>query len=63
MNEIQLFTEAEAAKILRLSSVSLWRRRRDRKISYRRDQGRILYAKEDLEEYINRNRQLAVFAK
>lgn len=59
MNEIQLFTDAEAAKILRLSQVSLWRRRKDRKISFRRDMGRVLYSKEDLEEYISRNHQSA----
>ena len=56
MNKLELFTSEEAAKILRLSPVSLWRRRQHRKIGYRRDNGKILYSREDL-EYMTRNHQ------
>lgn len=59
MNQIELFTDAEAAKILRLSKVSLWRRRQSREIGFRRDNGKILYSREDLERYISRNYQHA----
>lgn len=60
MDQIELFTDAEAAKILRLSKVSLWRRRQAREISFRRDNGKILYLREDLERYVSRNHQLAI---
>lgn len=59
MQQFELFTDAEAAKILRLSKVSLWRRRQAREIGYRRDNGKILYTREDLERYITRNHQHA----
>lgn len=59
MGSIELFTNTEAAKILRLSPVSLWRRRRERKIGYRRDNGKILYSRDDLDQYIARNHQSA----
>lgn len=49
MNQIELFTDAEAAKMLRLSKVSMWRRRQARQIGYRRDNGKIFYSREDLE--------------
>lgn len=59
MSTIELFTNAEAARMLRLSPVSLWRRRRQRKIGYRRDNGKILYSRQDIEEYLARNHQAA----
>lgn len=59
MGNIELFTNKEAAKILRLSPVSLWRRRRERKIGYRRDNGKIIYSRDDLDQYLARNHQSA----
>ncbi len=57
MTEIQLFTNEEAAKLLRISTVSLWRRRKERQIGFRRDNGKILYSLNDINEYISRNHQ------
>jgi hypothetical protein len=59
MDSIELFTNREAAKILRLSPVSLWRRRQARKIGYRRDNGKIFYSRDDIEQYLARNHQPA----
>lgn len=57
MENIELFTNREAAEMLRLSLVSLWRRRRERKIGYRRDNGKILYTRDDLEQYLKQDHQ------
>ncbi|MBA3770712.1 MAG: helix-turn-helix domain-containing protein [Blastocatellia bacterium] len=57
MDYVELFTNEEVAKMLRLSPVSLWRRRRERKIGYSRDNGKILYSREDIELYCARNHQ------
>ena len=57
MANIQLFTNEEAAKMLRISTISLWRRRKQRQIGYRRDNGKILYSLEDITAYIARNHQ------
>lgn len=63
MASIELFTNTEAARILRLSPVSLWRRRRQRKIGYRRDNGKILYTRDDLERYLESNHQAPAAGK
>src|SRR6476620_2286626 len=59
MGNIELFTNEEAARMRRLSPVSLWRRRQQRQIGYRRDNGKILYSREDLDQYLARNHQPA----
>lgn len=57
MSEIQVYTDEEAAKILRMSKVTLWRRRKEGKIAYHYDEGRIKYLKEDLDNYLARTRR------
>ena len=50
----KLMTEKEAAKILRLSTVTLWRERKSGQISFRRFAGKIFYTRQDISEYIER---------
>ena len=52
MSKTKLFTEAEAAKQMDCSVVTLWRRRKENKIRHYRKNGRLIrYTQED----INRN--------
>lgn len=57
--ERQLFTTSEAAKFLRISTITLWRERKAGRISFHRISSKILYKKEDLENYLARNRREA----
>lgn len=51
-SKIKLFTEAEAAKQMDCSVVTMWRRRKENKIRHYRKNGRLIrYTQED----INRN--------
>lgn len=55
----QNFTDKEASAYLRISQVTLWRERRDGKISFRRLCGKIIYTAADLEEYLENTKQAA----
>ncbi len=59
MNEQQIYTDKEASDYLRISQVTLWRERKKGKISFRRVASKIIYLKEDLENYLNRNKREA----
>ena len=52
LDEIEVFTEDEAARILRISKVTLWRERKKGRINYRRSASRPVYLREDLENYL-----------
>ena len=52
MDERKVYTEQEACKYLRLSSVTLWRLRRTGQITHRRALGKILYTQADLDGFI-----------
>ena len=51
---LEVFTEDEAAEILRISKVTLWRERKKGHISYRRSASRPVYLREDLDAYLKR---------
>ncbi len=57
----ELFTTREAAKYLRISVTTLWRLRSQGNIDYRRasSSSKLLYSRDDLEKYIERNKQEA----
>ena len=59
--EKQIFTDKEASEFLRISQVTLWRERKKGKIFFRRVASKIVYLKEDLENYLNEI-NAAVFA-
>lgn len=49
-NKIKLFTEAEAAKQMDCSPITLWRRRKENKIRHYRKNGRLIrYTQEDID--------------
>jgi excisionase family DNA binding protein len=49
MLQSALYTDKEAAEYLRISQVTLWKYRRDRKISFIRLSGKVLYKQEQLD--------------
>ncbi len=63
MNEKQfpneLFTEIEAARYLRISRTTLWRERVKGNIAFRRSASKLIYTRDDLERYIERNKREA----
>ena len=59
MEEKQIYTDKEASRYLRISQVTLWRERKKGKIDFRRVASKIVYLKEDLENYLNRNKREA----
>ncbi len=59
MNEQQIYTDKEASDYLRISQVTLWRERKKGRIDFRRVASKIVYLKEDLENYLNRNKREA----
>ena len=61
--EQQIFTDKEASDFLRISQTTLWRERKGGKITFRRVASKIVYLREDLEEYLNRSKHDAVGAK
>ena len=50
-----IFTDKEAANYLRISQVTLWRERRRGRITYRWAASRIVYLRQDLDEYLENN--------
>jgi hypothetical protein len=55
LKEREIFTDKEASDYLRISQVTLWRERKAGKITFRRVSSKIVYLREDLEAYLNRN--------
>lgn len=56
-----VYTDREAAKFLRMSQIKLWRERKAGRISFRRLGGQLAYTRNDLEAYLDRCLQPAVF--
>ena len=59
IQEKQLFTNRETCAVLRISQVSLWRLRKNRRISYRRICGKIAYTLDDINKYLESIKQEA----
>lgn len=59
MSQQEIYTDKEASEFLRISQVTLWRERKRGKICFRRVASKIVYLKEDLEAYLNRNKREA----
>lgn len=57
--EKEIYTDKEASQFLRLSQVSLWRLRKEGKITFRRVASKIVYLREDLDAYLERNKRQA----
>lgn len=57
MSEKQIYTDKEASEFLRISQVTLWRERKAGKITFRRVASKIVYLKEDLENYLEQNKR------
>ena len=60
--EREIFTNREAAEFLRTSPITLWRERKKGKISFRRVASKIVYLREDLENYLEQNKREAFAA-
>lgn len=53
MGKTKLFTEAEAAKLMDCSAITLWRRRKANEIRHYRKNGRLIrYTQEDIDNNI-----------
>jgi predicted site-specific integrase-resolvase len=63
MKETQIYTDREASEFLRISQVTLWRLRKAGKITFRRVASKIVYLREDLENYLNQNKREAFGGK
>ncbi len=48
----QIFTDREAADYLRIGQTTLWRLRKKGKISYRRASAKLIYTRDDLDNYL-----------
>lgn len=59
MSEQEIYTDKEASQYLRVSQITLWRERKKGKISFRRVASKIVYLREDLENYLNQNKREA----
>jgi len=59
MSEKQIFTDKEASKFLGISQVTLWRERKKGKITFRRIASKVFYLKQDIDEYLERNKREA----
>jgi len=59
MQNKEIYTDKEASEYLRISQVTLWRERKKGKIDFRRVASKIVYLKEDLENYLARNKREA----
>lgn len=56
-NKNQLYTDKEVSELLRVSQVTLWRERRDGKITFRRIAGKIIYLQQDIDNYLEKNKR------
>ncbi len=59
----QIYTDKEASDFLRISQTTLWRERKSGKITFRRVASKIVYLREDLDAYLNRNRRDAIASR
>ena len=59
MNEKNIYTDKEASEFLGISQVTLWRERKKGRIAFRRIASKIVYLKQDIEEYLERNKREA----
>ncbi len=55
----QIFTDREAAAYLRIGQTTLWRLRKDGKISYRRASAKLIYTRVDLDNYLEGTKRAA----
>ncbi len=60
MEEREVYTDKEASEYLRISQVTLWRERRKGRITFRRAASKIVYLKEDLDNYLQNNAHVAI---
>lgn len=58
--ENDLFTSKEACRFLKISPVTLWRERKAGRISFRRIASKVVFTRQDLEIYLERNKHEAV---
>ena len=56
ITDTKLFTPLEASKLLRISTVTLWRLRRAGKISFRRIASKVAFTQQDLDDFLERQR-------
>ena len=59
IKEKEIFTTKEAARFLRTSSITLWRERKAGNIAFHRVASKIVYTRQDLESYLERNKREA----
>jgi len=59
MDGKEVYTDKEASRFLRISQVTLWRERKRGRITFRRVASKIVYLREDLENYLERNKREA----
>lgn len=55
----EIFTNREAANFLKTSTITLWRERKAGRISFHRVASKIVYTREDLDDYLMRNKREA----
>ena len=55
----RIFTDREAAAYLRIGQTTLWRLRKNGKISFRRAASKIIYTQNDLENYLKSTKREA----
>ena len=60
INANDIFTSKEACLLLKISPVTLWRERKAGRISFRRIASKVMFTRQDLELYLERNKQEAV---
>ncbi len=59
MSEKQIYTDKEASDYLRISQITLWRERKAGRIAFRRASSKLIYTRQDLEDYLQRNKREA----
>ena len=57
MKELKLYTTKETCATLKISSITLWRLRKAGKITFRLVASKIVYLREDLENYLEQNKR------
>lgn len=59
-NKPEIYSNREAAAFLRISTVTLYRERKKRKIDFRRvGAGKVVFTRQDLEDYLERQKRAA----
>lgn len=59
-NTKEIFTNQEAADYLRVATITLWRERKKGNISFRRvGAGKLIYTREDLDNYLEQQKRAA----